>query len=179
MRPTYTLSIAASALAVLFGTAVFAHANAQQKPTAPAVAEVKKDEIPDDKRHKGMPYYLQSYDKNADGTLSKEEYDTGLSAEFKAADKSGKGQLSRTDVEALVRTQMEDRVKKMADGIYRSVDSNTDGIISKQEWEDAQKARFAKMDKNSDGKVEAQEFKRGHHGMKGHYEDKKGSEKKS
>ncbi len=181
--------------ALIAGTTIIAHSHAQQASAPTTLPTACTGQGPDGKGcpnsgqgwrnggegkegygHRGgrVAEYIKELDKNNDGIISKEEYDVGMIERFKKADKTGKNQLSRADVEAMVREQLEKQVQRMSDGIYRYTDTNKDGIISKDEWDASQKVRFERMDKNKDGKIDDTEMKHRGRGRGGEGDDERG-----
>lgn len=86
--------------------------------------------------------------------------------ELKAADKNNDGILSREEIEAHA---LKTVVKRTADRMERRLDVNKDGKISLDAIEKHRAEKFAKLDKNKDGKLDRSEMKAGkHHGKNGH-----------
>lgn len=117
-------------------------------------------------------------DTNKDGTVSAEEREAGR-AKFRAAmlqrfDTDKDGQLSQTEREAM-RAAMPHRGGKggwhhgrggrHGGGLTR-MDTNKDGVITRQEAIAAATARFDRLDLNKDGKIDQAERAKHHETMK-------------
>lgn len=115
-------------------------------------------------------------DADKDGTISKEEFlaDRNL----KDADTNGDGVLSADELTAMIqKREMERKVERLT----RRLDVDGDGKVTIAEIENQKAKRFALMDRNDDGKLEARELRRmkhhrGHHkfGRHGHHDRDRG-----
>jgi hypothetical protein len=92
---------------------------------------------------------LLRYDANHDGTITREEMEAGLKADFDAADSDHDGCLSPAEV----RAENERRLKQ--DGAQASplVDWNLDGCVDRREFGNTVRSYFDLADRRKDGKV--------------------------
>ncbi len=112
-------------------------------------------------------------DLNKDGKLSKDELASFATARFGEADTNGDGMLSKAEMMAQAQAKMTLRAGNRIDRMFSHKDTNNDGLLSPEELRgkfDPAKA-FARLDKDGDGVISAQEFavlqhKRGGHGPK-------------
>jgi len=105
-------------------------------------------------------------DTNHDGVVSKDEFLAEASAKFAQFDTAGNGKVTAAEIEAAPKTQ--ERAVRVADRFVKRMDTNGDGVVTQDEFIAAAKARFARLDKNSDGYLDADEIRMGRHwaGMK-------------
>jgi len=100
-------------------------------------------------------------DANHDGVVSKDEFLAEAAAKFAQFDTAGDGKVTAAEIEAAPKTQ--DRSVRTADRFIKRMDTNGDGLVTQDEFVAAAKARFAKLDKNADGYLDADEMKNGRH----------------
>jgi Ca2+-binding EF-hand superfamily protein len=91
---------------------------------------------------------FQQFDLNHDGKITQAEIDKVLSARFAAA--SGG---SSTLTERQFADMRLDEVHKRSDLMFRKIDWNADGKISRDEFVNAEHARFNRMDRRASGEV--------------------------
>src|SRR5215472_5629384 len=98
---------------------------------------------------------LLRYDANHDGTITREEMEAGLKADFDAADTDHDGCLSPAEV----RAENERRLKQ--DGAQASpiVDWNLDGCVDRREFGNTVRSYFELADRTKDGKVSQLELR--------------------
>ena len=85
---------------------------------------------------------------------------------LKKFDKNGDGSVSKDEIVATLSAKMSPRIKRRMGRHMKRMDENWDGKVSKAEFEIATSKKFARKDKNGDGKVSLEEMmQRGHHGM--------------
>jgi hypothetical protein len=98
---------------------------------------------------------LLRYDANHDGTITREEMEAGLKADFDAADSDHDGCLSPAEV----RAENERRLK--VDGAQASplVDWNLDGCVDRREFGNTVRSYFDLADRTKDGKVSQLELR--------------------
>jgi len=92
---------------------------------------------------------LLRYDANHDGTITRVEMDSGLKADFSAADTSGDGCLDPAEVRA------ENQQRLARDGAEASplVDWNLDGCVDIREFSNTAHSYFDLADRTKDGRV--------------------------
>lgn len=125
----------------------------------------------------GQNRFLDFFDTNEDGTVTRAEFDAAAAKRFAKMDTDGNGKMTREEFRGYVQgRRTEHRARK-----FKTIDTNNDGRISKDEFT-AHKMRriedrFASMDQNRDGTVSAEEFSNGrHHDRKcGHHGHKRGA----
>ena len=96
-------------------------------------------------------------DANADGVLSKYEYDSD--ALFAAVDDDHNNRISAAELQGLLGSQ-EDGALSAADRIGVA-DGNSDGELTDEELRRGLEFRFKWLDKNKDGNVDLAEMKSG------------------
>lgn len=94
-------------------------------------------------------------DTNHDGVVTLDEYLAAATALYQQFDQQGNGHVTVADIVASPRTQQ--RAARMAAHLIKRMDRNGDGKVSRDEYLAATKARFAKLDKNGNGFIEAGE----------------------
>ena len=109
---------------------------------------------PRDENFRGPAMTLRAYDANGDGTLTREEFQTRLRAEFNAADPAGTGCLSAGAVQAINQKRIADD-KSAATPLQ---DWNQDGCVNYPEFATAPASMFDQLDQNRDGRIMPQEF---------------------
>ncbi len=111
---------------------------------------------------------LMQFDKNKDGKLTKEEVPERMQGIFARNDGNQDGVLTREELVqgATKQSQASERAEggrrgggmmKM-DPVFSALDTDRNGEISEAEWKNASKA-LAKLDKNSDGQLTADEVR--------------------
>lgn len=125
--------------------------------------------------------FMQKFDKNQDGVLTKDELPEFLAKGFEKADRNGDGKLDMDEVEKML-THMRERNKPGQDNpegkkpgagnpegkkidperivadVLGRMDANKDGKISKDEAQGFIKEYFDKIDGNKDGFVDKDEL---------------------
>jgi hypothetical protein len=115
------------------------------------------------KHHGGMARMLGQADLDGDGQISRAEHDAHVAARLAAMDANGDGRVSFEEIQAFRAAQREQRARERFD---RRADA--DGMISVESMAAAAERRFARMDRNGDGVISADEMHRGErHGRKG------------
>jgi Ca2+-binding EF-hand superfamily protein len=99
---------------------------------------------------------LQKMDTNADGRISFDEYVAAASARFKSIDTQNKGAVDAADIAASPIVLQRD--EKIATAIVKHLDTSGKGYISQDDIVASAQARFARMDKNGDGKLSPDEL---------------------
>lgn len=146
------LAIIAGALSSVAAVAVAQTGTPPAPPAAPEAIDAGKG-MP---RHKAR---FERMDANKDGAIDQQEFATRQN--LKDADANGDGTLSREELVTMIQ-------KRQADRLTRRLDINGDGNVTLAEIEKQRSERFALLDRNDDGKLEAHEL-RGKHGGKGKF----------
>ena len=105
--------------------------------------------------------HFDELDANHDGVVTKDEFLAAASAKFALFDTAGNGKVTAAEIEAAPKTQ--ERAIHIADRFVKHMDANRDGVVSQDEYIAAAKARFAALDKNADGFIDADEAKNARH----------------
>jgi Ca2+-binding EF-hand superfamily protein len=100
-------------------------------------------------------------DTNHDGVISKDEFLAEAAARFAQFDTAGNGKVTAAEIEGAPKTQ--DRAVRIADRFVKRMDTNGDGVVTRDEFVAAAKARFARLDKNADGYLDADEMRNERH----------------
>ena len=101
---------------------------------------------------------LKSLDQNRDGAVTPEEYAKGQQLKFMERDANKDGVLDAQEIAAVKAGR--GRGGDKAERLMTRFDANKDGRVTREEFEQGQRATFAKRDKNADGKLSADEAPR-------------------
>jgi len=99
--------------------------------------------------------YFDRIDTNHDGVITQDEYIAAATAHFNKVDTNGTGEITAQQIAASPR--MVNREQRFATREVKHMDTNGDGVVSQDEYIAAAKTRFAKLDKNADGFIDADE----------------------
>ena len=100
---------------------------------------------------------LMSLDRDQDRAVSAAEFDQGQERRFAERDTNKDGVLKADEIVfTRARPGKGDRIERM----MKRFDTNADGRLTKDEFDQGQKSSFAKRDKNADGKISADEAPR-------------------
>jgi Ca2+-binding EF-hand superfamily protein len=129
--------------------------------TAPhlhAHAKFAQSENPDvqQKRAEFAQKYFDKIDANHDGVVTQDEYIAAATAHFNKIDTNGSGQIGTEQIASSPR--MVRHEQRVASHEVKRMDTDGDGTVSQAEYINAAKARFAKLDKNGDGFIDADEM---------------------
>ena len=97
---------------------------------------------------KNSAHFLQKYDANNDGTVTKEEFKH--ERRFAEIDADSDGVLSKTEIEEA----MDKRLRESDIGFFERFDLNGDGKVTREEFTGAA-ADFEAKDSNNDGVIDA------------------------
>lgn len=105
---------------------------------------------------------LLGLDANNDGTLTRQEFDTGRAASFARLDANNDGQVTREEMRAQRGERGEHAGRRGHRGGHRGMgleraDANNDGNVTREEFLARPTAMFARLDANSDGVISADE----------------------
>jgi Ca2+-binding EF-hand superfamily protein len=100
--------------------------------------------------------HFKEMDTDADGMVSKAEYDANHDKHFKAMDTNGDGKLSPDEMRAGHKEAANESMKKRFD----EADANHDGALTREETKKSPMLyrHFDEMDANHDGKVTKEEM---------------------
>jgi len=121
--------------------------------------EAHKGPIPDrQKREKRGGGYIQHFDRDKDGKVSREEY-RGSDTAFDNWDKNNDGYIDENEAH---KGPMPDRRKreKRGGGYIQHFDKDKDGKLSKEEYPGSDSS-FNNRDENNDGYIDSNEIKKG------------------
>lgn len=99
-------------------------------------------------RHHGGKHWGES------GDARRAAFVTGIEQRFKALDRNGDGYIDKPELEAAQADEIAYRVKRM----MHDLDRDKDGKISREEFLARSKERFARLDLNDDGKIDADDM---------------------
>ena len=120
--------------------------------------------------------FMAFFDSNNDDIVTLAELNSASISRFEKMDTDGNAVVTRAEFENHIQQRRMDH----KDAIYKEVDENADGQVSRDEFlsfkQKRAEYRFQKMDKNKDGFVSADEFvtkKHRRHGKKASHGGKK------
>lgn len=106
----------------------------------------------------GKTMRFEKADADSSGDVSFEEFAAAMSSRFANADADSDGKMTVSEIASEIERM---RAERMARRIVDRFDTNDDGVLTSAEIESRQKKRFALLDRNDDGKVTADEMRRG------------------
>ncbi len=99
---------------------------------------------------------IQKMDTNGDGRISLDEYLAAAAVHFKSLDSQNKGSIDATDLASSKTAIM--RIDHRANALVRRLDTADNGYVTQDEFVAAAQKRFARLDKNGDGKLTPDEL---------------------
>jgi len=99
---------------------------------------------------------LQKWDANGDGKISLDEYLAAASARFEQADTQNKGAVTADQIANSPHAH--ERIERRAEGLLKHLDTTGKGFATQDDFVAAAKTRFAKLDRNGDGKLTPDEL---------------------
>ena len=127
---------------VLFAALVAAAASAAAQPA--------------DGSPKFFDHMLKKWDANGDGKISLDEYLAAASARFQQIDTQKQGSVSADQIANSPKAH--ERIERRAAGLVKHLDAAGNGYVTQDEFVAAAKTRFAKLDRNGDGKLTPDEL---------------------
>jgi len=106
-------------------------------------------------------------DANHDGAVTLDEYSAAARALYAELDAQHNGKVTADEIANSPRAQQ--RAVRTADRMIQHLDTDGDGSVSQDEFLAAAKVRFARLDKNGDGFIDAGEASGGLRAGKGHH----------
>jgi len=140
--------------------------DADGKLTADELAGSHRHAKPDGAHGDHSQSRFEKLDSNHDGVVTREEFMAAASEKFAKLDAAGDGKVTAEDIETSPKTQ--ERALHVAERFISRMDANADGTVTREEFLAAAKARFAKMDRNGDGYLDADEAQAGRWSGHGH-----------
>ncbi len=98
---------------------------------------------------------MLSYDENSDGVVTRQELENGLRRQYATADLNHDGKLDLREMQA----ENDRRFRAFGTEASPLIDWNQDGIIDFDEFASTARSVFEDMDKNHDGKLDANELR--------------------
>jgi Ca2+-binding EF-hand superfamily protein len=109
---------------------------------------------------KQAEHRFQELDADANGKVTKTEFEAHRQGRFTKADRSGDGVVTREEFEAHLTKMKKERGSKL----FERHDENRDGKITKDEAKKLPERLFARLDGNGDGSVTKDEANKVHRG---------------
>jgi Ca2+-binding EF-hand superfamily protein len=113
--------------------------------------------VPEAQRGAGSAFKLKRLDTDKDGAVSKLEYSDRRLKKFKELDANADAAIDGAEIEAPLLERAEYRSKRQ----LKKLDTNTDGKITRDEFQAGPRERFRLRDINSDGKLTAEDYPKG------------------
>jgi len=101
-------------------------------------------------------HMLQKWDANGDGKISLDEYLAAASAHFEQIDAQNKGAVTADQIANSPKAH--ERIERRTEGLVKHLDTAGNGYVTQDEFVAAAKKRFAKLDRNGDGKLTPDEL---------------------
>jgi Ca2+-binding EF-hand superfamily protein len=114
------------------------------------------DQAPSGKRAEFAERRFDKLDANRDGVVTLSEYTAAATAKFKELDTAGTGRITPDEIAASPKAY--ERAEHVSKRIVKRLDTNGDSVVSREEFLAAAKQRFARIDKNGDGFIDAGEI---------------------
>jgi Ca2+-binding EF-hand superfamily protein len=100
-------------------------------------------------------------DENKDGMVSAEEAAKHESARFESMDKNKDGALDADEMGLRAGGAKDDARANRRAAMFKAMDADGDGKVTKAEFDAHHAERFKKADKDGDGKIPAKDYPRG------------------
>ena len=112
---------------------------------------------------------LQRLDLNRDGAISPAEAGAVRTVRFLRLDSDGDGVITEAEMLAAAQERIARRIAKK----FARMDRNGDGRVERAEFDDRGAARFARLDNDGDGRVSREEIRARPHGRRrGRHDDR-------
>ena len=126
---------------------------------APLASFAQSSDAPATTPHPSLfDHMLKKMDSDGDGKISSAEFQAAAAARFAAIDTQGTGKITAEQIANSKAAK--ERGEQFAEREVKKIGS--DGVITKDQFLAAAQARFAKLDKNGDGYITADELPAGH-----------------
>jgi len=146
----FTGAVALGALCACLGLVLMADEPAKNSPD-------NKGQQGGQARHFNAERFIKDFDKNNDGKLTKDELPAGLQEEFDQIDKDKDGHLSRQELEQYA-DHMGRQRPQAVEIIYYTIDVPEDEQTCVKDLQQTYEV-LRKLDKNNDGRIDADEVK--------------------
>ncbi|MHA3913487.1 EF-hand domain-containing protein [Halovulum sp. GXIMD14793] len=113
--------------------------------------------------HARIDQMIEAFDLNKDGVLTQEEIDTARAQRLQQFDTNSDGNLSLEEYQALWLDAMHER---MVDQFQRH-DDDGNGLVTAEEFGEMQAKMVARMDRNDDGQIDANDMRHRGDGRRG------------
>lgn len=101
---------------------------------------------------------MAAFDADKNGVIDRDEFKAFRDAQFKALDPKGTGRINREEFPDLMEKAREERREErreaMAGRLFDALDTNKDGIVTKEEYAARNDEAFGRWDRNGDGKID-------------------------
>lgn len=105
---------------------------------------------------KMFEHMLKKMDTNGDGRISLDEYIAAATARFHAIDTQNKGSIDAAQIASSPSAVK--RIDHRAEAVVKHLDTAGNGYVTQDEFLDAAKKRFARLDKKGDGALTPDEL---------------------
>lgn len=110
-------------------------------------------------------HMLRKWDSNGDGRISLDEYLAAAGARFRQIDAQKMGAVSVEQIAGSPKAH--ERIERRTAGLVRRLDAAGNGYVTQDEFVAAARKRFARLDRNGDGKLTPDELGSGRGGHAG------------
>lgn len=100
---------------------------------------------------------LERLDADSSGDVTFEEFSAAANSRITDADANNDGRMT---VEEIADEILRRRAERQAKRLIERFDTDDDGVLTTEEVQSRQQKRFALLDRNDDGKIEADEMPR-------------------
>jgi len=117
--------------------------------------------------HKGMhggKKMFKKLDADKDGIVTRQEAEDGRDKHFTKMDKDKDGIVSVAEIDGMIEKRLRRMQVRMRYKMLAKLDSNGDGQIDKEEFDEKTQSMFERADANGDGEITRKEARKMHRG---------------